>query len=91
MEKSLESKAWAQLWTLRITVSVRTEGRGVRPAGAWLTRRPPSSYRQGLGRAWCASFGGDWPRNYLGGRDHWAWSQGTVDFTRCDPQEGRAE
>jgi hypothetical protein len=24
VEKSLESKAWAQLWTLRITVSVRT-------------------------------------------------------------------
>lgn len=24
VEKPLESKAWAQLWTLRITVSVRT-------------------------------------------------------------------
>lgn len=24
VEKSLESKAWAQLWTLRITVSLRT-------------------------------------------------------------------
>lgn len=23
VEKSLESKAWAQLWTLRITVSIR--------------------------------------------------------------------
>lgn len=28
VEKSLESEAWAQLWTLRITVSVRSRVRG---------------------------------------------------------------
>lgn len=28
VEKSLESEAWAQLWTLRITVSVRTRASG---------------------------------------------------------------
>lgn len=44
MEKSLGSEAWAQLWTLRITVSVRTGVRGARLAKASLTR--PTQFLQ---------------------------------------------
>lgn len=64
VEKSLEPEAWAQLWTLRITVSIRTRlgwaEEEVKGPG-----RQPSFCKCELRGAWGASFSWDRPSSYL--------------------------